>query len=397
MSKYIYWGALPWEHDGGAVVNYYLLKKQHELRSRDIYYGVPKVQHEVDPSALKWVNFPRIRTYNDIVDTIYKNKIELMNMFHVGHEDFEQILDPIMELGTKTVLHQTLHWNDDVILNCDRLEDIDKIVCPTVYAQDIFIRERKIRRRNTTVIPHAVDDTKFYRPPDAERNLYKEKLDIRPDQKVIVYSGRLGLWKGIRELVPILRPLYMEHDCVFLIRGSQFGDREGKALDYILKRISRENPNVRYYPDWMSPEFMERMYQIADIMLFNSGHEGFGVPLIEAQAVGAVPVTTALANHIEICGRDGNTSKIIAPTVDVGEVNDGTRVKVGSSDAVYGAVKWLLENPVEAEVMGKRGRANVQKRFRLEDICHRWLALYDSMVPDPYNPDASLAKSLNTE
>jgi len=145
----------------------------------------------------------------------------------------------------------------------------------------------------------------------------------------------------------------------------------------------------------MSPEFMERTYQIADIGLFNSGHEGFGVPLIEIQAGGGVAVTTALPNHVEICGRDGQTSKLVAPTVDVGEGNRGTRIKVGSSDAVYGAIKWLLENPVEMEVMGKRGMQNVKNRFGLEDICKQWLELYDSMVPDPYNPDAGLAKSLN--
>ena len=60
MNKYMYIGPFPWEQDGGAVVNYYNIKKQMELRPMDEYHGFPKVPHQLEPNALPAVQFPLI-------------------------------------------------------------------------------------------------------------------------------------------------------------------------------------------------------------------------------------------------------------------------------------------------------------------------------------------------
>jgi glycosyltransferase involved in cell wall biosynthesis len=388
MNKYLYAGALPWEHDGGAVVNHYLLNKQNELRPRDEYWGIPKVWDEVEPSAIPFVNIPMketVSTWKDVAQLMFDHEIPLVNTFHLSREENVELLDHVHMIGSKIVLHQTIHWRDDDIMKTDRLPDMDMIVAPTEYAQSVFIQDAKVPRKKTCVIPHAVDTEKFVRAEGQVRQSRKAELGVRPEQKVIIYSGRLGLWKGIREVIPVVRSLVREYDCVFIFRGSQFGDNEGLALDYILRKMDKNSTNVIYIPDWKSTEYMEWIYSFSDILIFNSGHEGFGVPLIEIQSVGGCPVTTALANHVEICGNDGMVGKIISPTVDVGEVNDGTRVKVGSTDGVYGAIKWLLENPIEMEIMGKRGMKRTKEKYNLTDICKQWLSLYDLMIPDGYD------------
>jgi glycosyltransferase involved in cell wall biosynthesis len=731
MNKYLYYGALPWERDGGAVVNYYLLHKQHEMRPEDEYWGVPKVPTEVSPDSIKFVNIPfNVETHQQVVDLMDEERIPLVNIFHIERHKIESMIDPLHSIGGKMVLHQTIHWRDDDILKMgDKLHDIDMIVCPTQYAQKVFMFDMKMPREQTTVIPHAVDITKFKRAVGTKRNLVKAKWGIRPEQMVLLYSGRLGSWKGVPQLIPIVRSLVKDYDCVFIFRGNAF-DEEGKRIAYILDRMQKNNPNVLFLSNWQPPEVMEELYSFTDILLFNchdektravtedglkdiseityddkvwslnndgelelvnikniyvydnydgemfrlnnkqislfitpehellyttqkkrnefqkgkvkelkksryylpttgkwngldidfikvkdlvdielfhtakklpeyvdigallsllgwyisegmlsigtncknynvihiynsneenkdeicelankiglhgvkrdneviinsielceifstagmgaknkkipkwalqfssrllgrlynslmkgdgsragnysgvyytssdklmetfcelvlklgyspkfyrrktdggifgekefpateswaisvreinnkgtlkpehitknnykgliwcletengnffterdgllvcsgnSAHEGFGVPLIEAQAVGACPVTTALANHVEICGNDGFAGKIVAPTVQVGTVNDGTAVKVGSSDAIYGSVKWLLESPQEMRVMGENGMHNVRTRFTLEENVKKWLELYDLMIPEGYD------------
>lgn len=390
--NYLYWGPFPWERDGGAVVNYYLLKAQNMLRPRDVYHGLCKVQEELDASQLPWINYPIGLRTNQVAEYMFRNKIPLVNIFHVGKEDIGQTLDPIHDVGAKVVLHQTIHWPDDDILKLSRLSDIDTIVAPTNYAAKIFTNLAKVPRKNVRVIPHAVDTEKFRR---RKVSLLKRQMGIKPNQKVILYSGRLNPWKGIQEIIPIVRPLVKEYDCVFIIRGSSFwGNKYGMALEDIFRRMERGNSNVIFLPDWMPPEFMEELWSFVDILVFNSGHEGFGVPLIEAQSVGAVPVGTSIANHVEICGSTGTVAILLSPTKKVGTVNDGTDVMVANSDQLYGAVKWLLDNPAEAEVMGARGRQNVLNRFSLDKIAQQWLDLYDEMIPENYSMDRVMTERL---
>lgn len=391
MTKYLYWGPHPWEKDGGAVVNYYNLLKQNELRPRDEYWGLPKVYEEYDGSALPWVNVPPFMSTEQIPQLMMGQEIPLLNIFHIGPVDFEKIIGPVHSIGGKIVLHQTIHWPDDTVLKSEMLNEFDMIVAPTMYAYRIFQTLKNISPEKLRYIPHGVDTDKFQKRP----TILERKFGKKKGQKVILYSGRLSFWKGVHQIIPIMRPLIKEYDPIFIIRGGYFwGEKEGKALAHIFTRMSKNNPNIFFLPEWQPPAFMEELYAMTDILLFPSGHEGFGVPLIEIQAVEGVPVTTALANHTEILGRNGYVGLLMEPTKKVGEVNDGTPIKVPTSDQIYGQVKWLLENPDEAEIMGRRGRQNVLERFDLTKVCRQWLELYDEMIPEDYNMDMAMRDKL---
>lgn len=392
--KYLYWGPFPWEQDGGAVVNYYLLKEQYKIR-QDKYYGVSKVPEELDPTYTPFVNFygyPIVQKHEDMAKVMAHEQIPLMNIFHLGPIDFEKVLDPVHEIGGKVVLHQTIHWPDDQVLTSDRLDEFDGIVCPTQYAKQVFIGSGKIKPYKLKYIPHAVDTSKYYKNRNAP---LRAQLGIRPDQKIIMYSGRLSFWKGMQELIPIMRSLYNEYDCVFIIRGGAFqGNEESMGLYRVFNRLAWKNPNIRFIPTWQSPEFMEQLHCITDITVFNSGHEGFGVPLIEAMATESIPITTALANHVEICGYNGERALLLDPRKQVGVVNDDTPIKVASSVQIDKAIRWILDNQEEAEILGENGREKVLAQYDLAKVSQQWLDYYDKLIPEGYNMDEEVVKRL---
>jgi glycosyltransferase involved in cell wall biosynthesis len=377
MIDSLYYGPHPWEMDGGAVVNYYLLKKQNELRPRDVYWGIPKVPEQVQPQVLPFVNYPPFTGRESVIDIMDKYQIPLINLFHIGRPDMEALLNPLKEIGAKSVLHQTIHWRDDDILKMgDKLNEFDKIVCPTNFANEVFRTSVNIPEEKLITIPHAVDTDRFYKRP----TVLEKHINKQPHQKVILYSGRLNLWKGVQTIIPLVRGITRDYDAIFILRGSFFNDPEGRAMHEIFTRMSRNNPNFHLITEWKSPEFMEELFAMTDIVLFNTGHEGFGVPLIEAQAVGAIPITTAIDNHREILGPSGACGLLLAPSMQVGTVNEGTPIKIATSDALEGAIRWVLDNPDEAQLMGQRGLANVHQRFKLSDIAQRWLDLYYEML-----------------
>lgn len=391
-KKYLYWGPHLSEMDGGAIVNYYLLNELIKIRTKDKYWVVPKVPEEFDPSYIPFAEPVFIGNPEAIPDIMLSHDIPVVNLFHVGRYDFEKVIEPVHMIGGKLVLHQTIHWADDDVFKSDVLDQFDKIVTPTNWAREMMMKVAKISPRNIKVIPHAIPMNRFY----PHESPLREYFNIKPEQKVFLYTGRLSLWKGVHNIIPAMRDLIKEFDCVFIFRGGAFRGLDRSAqLDYIISTIASRNPNVIFIPEWQEPSFMEELWGLGDFFLGPTAHEGFFVPLIEAMATKTPFVTTYLPNLVEVGGKSGLCGLFLIPEQKVGEVNNGTAIKVPGWRAIQNACRWLLENPEEAQIMGERGYRRCKKYFDLKKIAREWLKLYDQLIPKGYSMLAGMSKNLN--
>ena len=50
--------------------------------------------------------------------------------------------------------------------------------------------------------------------------------------------------------------------------------------------------------------------------------------------------------------------------------------------AIAGAMQWILDHPAEAEAMGRRGRAAVEKHYNWDTEARKLVALYNKLLPD---------------
>jgi glycosyltransferase involved in cell wall biosynthesis len=105
------------------------------------------------------------------------------------------------------------------------------------------------------------------------------------------------------------------------------------------------------------------LYRNAELLLFPSLYEGFGLPVIEAQACGCPVVTTGRAPLTEI-GGDG--AAYIANPADSG----------AAADMV---VEVLRFGPAQREQMKKRGLRNAS-RFSEREIVKNYLGLYQALL-----------------
>lgn len=95
------------------------------------------------------------------------------------------------------------------------LQDADAVVCLTRPAFTALInwgcQKEKIR-----IIPCAADTTHFSRLSATQRNLKRESLDIAREEKVLVYSGSLGTWYMLREMLEFFSVLRKKSSWKFL-------------------------------------------------------------------------------------------------------------------------------------------------------------------------------------
>jgi len=352
--KSLYYGCVPWERDGGAVVLYYQLRKMYELDKTNEYYLIPKVRSQVDKKALPFAKYVFPKQKQFIPEIMKKLGIKTFWSFHIA-QGLDDLVDPIHSCGGKIVNWQTIHWTSDQIFTMENLDKIDFWVAPTNYARSVLNQIGKIPSSKISVIPHGVDREKFY-PVPHEFDRFRSEHGISPKTKVILFSGRLDLWKGIHNLIPVIRYFTEKYDCAFIIKAHP--DRNSGTslgLDMVFSTIAFRNPRVLYIPEWVKPEEMERILRSLDILLSPSGHEGFNVPLIESMACGKPVFTTNLANHREIVDKAG--------------------LLFLSSEQIKEGLEYLLENPELCEEMGEIGKERVKRYFDLEKVSRAWLEL----------------------
>jgi glycosyltransferase involved in cell wall biosynthesis len=98
-------------------------------------------------------------------------------------------------------------------------------------------------------------------------------------------------------------------------------------------------------------------YRHADALIFASTYEGFGLPIVEAQAIGRPVITSNICSMPEAAGG-------AALLVDPFDVNDIRR-----------AIRSLIEDPTGGRELVKRGHHNAM-RYAPERIAAQYAALY---------------------
>jgi hypothetical protein len=110
-----------------------------------------------------------------------------------------------------------------------------------------------------------------------------------------------------------------------------------------------------------------------DVFVMPSLYEGLGRALTEALACGC-PVVASAVNGVPDLVRPGETGLLAEP---------------GDPEAVARCVLWLLDHPVEAQRMGRQGRAAVLELFKPEHMCAVLDATYTRLlgVASPTNDE----------
>lgn len=108
---------------------------------------------------------------------------------------------------------------------------------------------------------------------------------------------------------------------------------------------------------------VENFYSIADLFLFTSKIESFGIPLIEAMA-SEVPVVAPKVGGIPEIVKHGRTGYLTSD--DPSEI------------AEY--CVSILEDPELARRMGKLGRKDVLRRFSVDVIIPKYIAYYKRIL-----------------
>jgi glycosyltransferase involved in cell wall biosynthesis len=216
-----------------------------------------------------------------------------------------------------------------------------------------------VSARRIHSIPNGIDTTDFRPASPGERTDRRRALSLPEHQTILMFVGRLCTSKGVMMLARVWEELVRSHDAIHLVLvGSgehSFDGCEAELRGYldthgVDQRVSLPGA-VTNVSDYL---------RAADLFVFPSEYEGFGLALVEAMAC-ALPVVTT---------RVGIAADVIE------DRRTGMLVDIGDAAGFRNAIAWLLDHRDEWRAMGNRARHTVETRYGMDAVAERYLELF---------------------
>jgi glycosyltransferase involved in cell wall biosynthesis len=192
----------------------------------------------------------------------------------------------------------------------------------------------------------------------------REKYKIK-DEKIVFFIGRLTWFKGIFNLVRAMPLVLKDFPKTKLI---MVGIGEDKATKELIKSLGLEK-NVVLVNKWLKDDEKIAHFALADVCVFPSINEPFGIVASEAMAM-EKPV---------VVGASG-VSGFKEQVVPAGEDRTGVHVDGNRPEDIAWGIKEVLKNPEEAEKWGKNGRRLVLQKFTFDIAATKTLSIYESLT-----------------
>ena len=134
----------------------------------------------------------------------------------------------------------------------------------------------------------------------------------------------------------------------------------GKLVDDHVKMLKKMNISYENYYNLPYNEIV-RQYELCDMVCFASTYEGFGMPVIEANAAGRPVVSGNVSAIPEVAG----TAACLVDPYDVGSIRAG--------------ILKIIEDENYRQQLVKNGLENIG-RFRPEFIAREYLNVYEEIL-----------------
>ena len=216
----------------------------------------------------------------------------------------------------------------------------------------------------TLTIPNGVDTERFRPVEDAEKRAIRIRLELPSDAPVAVYSGRLVRYKGLPILLRAWREILSRHPAARLLLvgagGADLHNCEEELRCYVEATGMRESVVFTGFVERVEP-----WLQAADLFVFPTEEEAFGIALIEAMSCGLPSVTTSTGGILDI----------------VTHARDALVVEPGALVPLREAVQRLLDEPGLAAGLGAEARRTIERRFSRDAMVDRYAELIRAGLP----------------
>ena len=299
-----------------------------------------------------FVNFPKIKNTKSIVvihDLAYLEAPQTLTKRSLGK---------LEKVVPKSFVRPNLHYLEKFVPRA--LEQATAVVAVSEETRDAIAAQYGLNASDITVIPNAVDEKFFSRRSAEELQAVRVKYGLPDD--FILFLGTIEPRKNIMNLLEgyASLPAKLREQYPLVLAGKKGWNSEG--IDQRVQELLEEGNSI-LTTGFVDDEDLPALLKAANLLLWPSIHEGFGLPILEAMAAGTPVVTSDLAPMNRL-GEDA--ALFVTPDKPV---------------TITSAVRRVLESPKLAKEMTKKGKL-VAKKHRWDNSAQAMLELINRLGND---------------
>ncbi len=265
-----------------------------------------------------------------------KNLPLVITEHHLVHDP---VLTKYKNLAQR-IYHTHIYQCERKSINC-----ADSLICVSKYTQDKI--EEVFGYSHSLLIYNGID-ARLFKPVSINKSQIIAKLSIPSNKKVLFFSGNPTIRKGGDLLPKIMHEL---------------GDDYVLLLTEGLRKNSPIQSSNIISLGTLSLQALIKMYNFADIFLFPTRLEGFGLSVAEAMACGKPVVATNCSSIPELLidGKGG----FLCEMDNVADFAESIRI--------------LAEDPSLRREMGVFNRNRVLEKFTLDRMAQEYSMVYKKL------------------
>ena len=260
----------------------------------------------------------------------------------------------LIPLTSPDTVSRPFHWQFRIWLSRS-LQLADHVVCVSDWTrQALLARYPELPPDRVSMVHNGVDHV---RPAalDAVSEAWLRSLGL--PERWVLFAGALDARKNVGLLLSALEILGPRAPTLVLAGQPWFGS---EAIERRVGRLRARGLDIRPLGHLAEPLLWAVMAR-APLFVFPSRDEGFGLPPLEAMALGTPVVVSNAASLPEVCGPG-------AAYVDSDDVQGLSRTLVR-----------LLDDPAERKRMGDQGRTHA-RQFTWDRVATHLLGVYQGLL-----------------
>lgn len=235
----------------------------------------------------------------------------------------------------------------------------ERVICASQFMAQEVKNHFQVAEEKLRVIPNGVRSERFQllfsQNPDEFRNRFAAK-----EEPLVLFVGRLVQEKGAQILVEAAPLVLAQYPKVkFIITGT------GSMEQEIKKRVLELGVTERFvFTGFISDEERDQLYKVADLCVFPSLYEPFGIVALEAMAAGTPVVVSEVGGLAEVV-RHSETGIFVHP---------------GSPGSLAWGIMHTLEHPQFARMRAAAAYQIAAAEYNWEHIAARTVEVYQEAL-----------------
>ena len=236
------------------------------------------------------------------------------------------------------------------------LPQVQHVITVSQQSKEDILEYLPVRKENVTVTPEAAN-AKFRVMSEADITLALERHGTKTPY--ILYVGSIEPRKNLLRLLQAYALLRdWSNKWHMVIVGARNFWKSSPVVETV-KKLDLET--FVHFTGYIPEEDLPALYNGADLFLFPSLYEGFGLPVLEAMACGTPVVTSNVSSLPEVAGE----AAILVDPYDV--------------KAIAEAMRQVLEDPELAAELREKGLERASQ-FTWERTARETIAVYEKVL-----------------